>query len=56
MKLIREIEGAMKKAAKAKRFEEAAKLRDQYLALKSLSQKSVFGKEETFDFYARSGP
>ncbi len=50
MKLIREIEGAMKKAAKAKRFEEAAKLRDQYLALKSLSQKSVFGKEETFDF------
>jgi len=48
-KLIRETEQAMKRAAKASQFEEAAKLRDQYLALKSLSQKSVFGKEETFD-------
>lgn len=48
-KLIREIEAAMKRAAKSSKFEEAAKLRDQYLALKSLSQKSVFGKEETFD-------
>lgn len=48
-KLMREVESAMKQAAKAKRFEEAARLRDQYLALKSLSRKVVFGKEETFD-------
>ncbi len=48
-KLVREVERDMNKAAKAIDYEAAAKLRDQYLALKSLAQKTVFGKEETFD-------
>lgn len=48
-KLMREVEKAMNKASKAKYYEEAAALRDQFLALKSLSHKVVFGKEETFD-------
>lgn len=48
-KLMRETEKAMAKAAKTKKYEEAALLRDQFLALKSLSRKVVFGKEETFD-------
>ena len=48
-RLMTELERAMTKAAKAKNYEEAALLRDQFLALKSLSRKVVFGKEETFD-------
>ena len=48
-KLVREIERAMKRAAREKRFEEAAQLRNQYLALRSLEQKMIFGKEESHD-------
>lgn len=47
--LIRQIEKDMNRAAKLKNFEAAAQLRNQYLALKGLSTKIVFGKEETFD-------
>ena len=47
--LIKQIEKAMKSFANAKNYEAAAELRNQYLALKGLSTKIVFGKEETFD-------
>ncbi len=48
-KLVGELERDMNKAAKAKHFEEAAALRNQYLALKSLSRKVIFGNFETLD-------
>jgi len=47
--LVKQLEKDMKKLAKAKKYEDAAGLRNQYLALKGLSTKIVFGKEETFD-------
>jgi excinuclease ABC subunit C len=47
--LANSLEKDMKKLAKSKNYEEAAGLRNQYLALKGLSTKIVFGKEETFD-------
>lgn len=48
-KLVQELEKSMSQAAKNKRYEEAASLRDQYLALKALSRKSIFGSQEEFD-------
>lgn len=45
-KLIGQIEKELKSLAAQKRYEEAAKLRDQYLALKALSTRIVFGNEE----------
>lgn len=47
--LERELERDMEKAAKASHFEEAAQTRDQYLSLKALSRKVIFGAQETFD-------
>lgn len=47
--LIKELEKEMKRLAKTKEYEAAANVRNQYLAIKSLSTKIVFGKEETFD-------
>lgn len=47
--LTKELEREMERAAKQKDFETAAALRDQYLALKSLSRKVIFGNQETFD-------
>lgn len=47
--LINELEKEMKRLAKTKEYEAAANVRNQYLAIKSLSTKIVFGKEETFD-------
>ncbi len=48
-KLVRELERDMDRAARKKDFEAAAKLRDQYLALRSLSRKVIFGNQEAFD-------
>ncbi|MCC7543777.1 excinuclease ABC subunit UvrC [bacterium] len=48
-KLILELERAMEKASKAQQYEQAAHLRDQYLALRALSKKMIFGAQETFD-------
>ena len=47
--LVRDLDKGMQRAAKAKHYEEAAALRDQYLALKALSNKVLFGNQETFD-------
>ncbi len=47
--LIAQLERDMRKLAKAQKFEQAAELRQQYLALKALATKMVFGREETFD-------
>ena len=47
--LANSLEKDMKKLAKSKNYEAAAGLRNQFLALKGLSTKIVFGKEETFD-------
>ncbi len=47
--LVRELEQGMEKAAGSKHFEDAARLRDQYLALKALSRKMIFGAQENFD-------
>ncbi len=47
--LVNQLEKDMNKLAKAKQYEAAAVLRNQYLALKGLSTKIVFGKDETFD-------
>lgn len=48
-KLIIDLEKAMKAAATAKQFEQAAKIRDQVLALKNLSQQIVFSDKEFQD-------
>lgn len=48
-KLVRELEKAMSTAAKNQKYEEAANLRDQYMALKGLARKSIFGAQEEFD-------
>lgn len=45
-KLIKELEKQIKALAKAKKYEEAAPLRDQYLALKALNSRIVFGDSE----------
>lgn len=47
--VVRQIEKDMKRLAKTKDYEGAAELRNQYLALKGLTSKIVFGKDETFD-------
>ncbi|HXY18338.1 MAG TPA: excinuclease ABC subunit UvrC [Candidatus Nitrosopolaris sp.] len=47
--LIREIERDMKKAAKAKNFEEAARLRNQLFALRQLSRQILFSDHELQD-------
>ena len=47
--LITEIERDMNRAAKKKDFESAASLRNQYLSLKALSKKIIFGTQENFD-------
>lgn len=47
--LVNQLEKDMNKLSKAKHYEAAAVLRNQYLALKGLSTKIVFGKDETFD-------
>ncbi len=47
--LTKQLERDMKRASKAKTYELAAELRNQYLALKGLSTKIVFGKDETFN-------
>lgn len=47
--LIGQLEREMQAAAKIQDFEEAAKLRDQFVSLKSLSRQVVFGDQERFD-------
>ncbi len=47
--LLKELEKEMKRLAKTKDYETAAGVRNQYLAIKSLHTKIVFGREETFD-------
>jgi excinuclease ABC subunit C len=47
--IVREIERDMKKAAKAKDFETAAKLRNRLYALQALSRQSLFGDREIQD-------
>jgi excinuclease ABC subunit C len=47
--LVREIERDMKKAAKDKDFEAAAKLRNRLFALQALSRQSLFGDREIQD-------
>lgn len=48
-KLVYELEKAMAAAARTQNYELAASLRDQYMALKGLSRKSIFGSQEEFD-------
>ncbi|MBI2798182.1 excinuclease ABC subunit UvrC [Candidatus Saccharibacteria bacterium] len=47
--LLTQLEREMKKLAQDKRYEQAAEARNQYLALKALSTKIVFGTQEKFD-------
>lgn len=47
--LIKEIEKEMNKAAKAREYEEASKLRNKLFALKSLDKQIVFGDREVMD-------
>ncbi len=47
--LVKELEKEMKRLAKSKDYEAAAAVRNQYLAIKALGSKIVFGKDETFD-------
>lgn len=49
VKLVREIERGMEKAARDKDFEQAAKLRNQLFALQALSRQSLFGDREALD-------
>lgn len=49
VKLIKKIEQDMNKAAKGKKYEEAAKLRNQLYALRSLSKRSLFLDSESLD-------
>ncbi|MDZ7744750.1 MAG: excinuclease ABC subunit UvrC [Candidatus Saccharibacteria bacterium] len=49
VKLMRDIEREMKAAAKVRNFEQAAKLRNQYTALKGLSRQIVFSDREGLD-------
>lgn len=47
--LLRQLERDMRKLSGAKEFEQASEIRNQYLALKALRTKIVFGREESFD-------
>jgi excinuclease ABC subunit C len=47
--LLSQLEKEMKRLSKAKDYESAASIRNQYLAIKALSTKMVFGRDETFD-------
>ena len=47
--LMRSIESEMKKAAKAQDFEQAAKLRNQLSALRSLGRQTIFGDREIIE-------
>lgn len=47
--IVRQLEKEMNSLSKAKKFEEASEVRNQYLALKALKTKIVFGRDETFD-------
>ncbi len=47
--IIKEIERDMKRAAKNQQFEKAAHLRNQLVALRQLSQQSLFGDHERLD-------
>lgn len=47
--LLKELEKEMKRLAKTKDYETAAGVRNQYMAIKSLDTKIVFGRDETFD-------
>jgi excinuclease ABC subunit C len=49
VKIVRDIERDMKKAAKNKDFEKAAKLRNQLFSLQALSRQSLFGDREALD-------
>jgi excinuclease ABC subunit C len=49
VKIVRDIERDMKKAAKNKDFEGAAKLRNQLFSLQALSRQSLFGDREALD-------
>lgn len=48
-RIIRELEKDMKRAAKAKNFEEAAKLRNQIFALQNLNKQVIFSDKEFLD-------
>ena len=47
--VLKQLEVDMKRLSKQQQFEHAGHLRNQYLALKALSTKIIFGREETFD-------
>jgi len=47
--IIKEIERDMKRAAKAQQFEEAARLRNQFMALQNLNRQVVFSDKEFMD-------
>jgi excinuclease ABC subunit C len=47
--LIKELEADMKRAAKAKNFEQAAKLRNQLFALQNLNKQVIFSDKEFLD-------
>ncbi len=47
--LITSLERQLKRAAAKKNYEQAASIRDEYLALKALSQKVIFGAQESRD-------
>ncbi len=47
--IVKQLESEMNKLAKAKNYEQATIIRNQYLALKGLSTKIVFGREESID-------
>ncbi len=47
--ILKQLEQEMKLLAKHKDFEQAAIVRNQYLSLKALKTKIVFGRDETFD-------
>jgi excinuclease ABC subunit C len=49
VKIVRDIERDMKRAAKNKDFEQAVKLRNQLFSLQALSRQSLFGDREALD-------
>ncbi|MDQ3159160.1 MAG: excinuclease ABC subunit UvrC [bacterium] len=53
--VIREVEKQMKQASKDKKFERASVLRNQFFALKGLSQQIVFGDKENLDISKDEG-
>lgn len=54
-KLVSDIDKAMRQAAKAQRFEEAAHLRNQLQALRSLERQVIFGDRELLDMSKDEG-